>query len=143
MSRYVTRVATSLSPDEAFDYMADLRNFAQWDPGVSSSELPSEGGVALNSTFEVVANGTNLVYVVVEYERPNRVVAEAVTKRLRSYDVITVDPADIGSVVTYDATLELKGIFRVFEPVMRLAFNRIGSKADAGLQRALSGTKVG
>ena len=38
MARYTVSVRTSMSPEEAFDYMADLRNFAEWDPGVVSSE---------------------------------------------------------------------------------------------------------
>ena len=27
MAKFVTRIATPRTPDEAFDYMADLRNF--------------------------------------------------------------------------------------------------------------------
>ena len=34
MARYVTKLRTSRAPDEVFAYMADLRNFAGWDPGV-------------------------------------------------------------------------------------------------------------
>ena len=34
MARYVTKVRTARSADEAFAYMADLRHFAEWDPGV-------------------------------------------------------------------------------------------------------------
>ena len=34
MARYVTTVRTSWAPEVAFGYMADLRNFAEWDPGV-------------------------------------------------------------------------------------------------------------
>ena len=36
MARYMTRVRTDMAPSEAFAYMADLRNFAEWDPGVTS-----------------------------------------------------------------------------------------------------------
>ena len=35
MARYVTTVRTMQTPAEVFAYMADLRNFAQWDPGIS------------------------------------------------------------------------------------------------------------
>ena len=35
MARYITKVRTSRSSADAFGYMADLRNFAEWDPGVS------------------------------------------------------------------------------------------------------------
>ena len=49
----------------------------------------------------------------------------------------TIEPAADGSIVTWDATLELKGIFRVFSPVLALMFDRIGAKAEAGLQSTL------
>ena len=45
MARFVTSVKTSLSQQEAFDYMTDLRNLAEWDPGVSSSEIVGDGEV--------------------------------------------------------------------------------------------------
>ena len=34
MAHYLTKVRTAWSPEKAFTYMADLRNFANWDPGV-------------------------------------------------------------------------------------------------------------
>lgn len=137
MAHFITRVETSLSPEEAFDYMTDLRNFAEWDPGVTSSEKVGAGDVEKGSAFDVVASGTNLTYVLVEYDRPKKAIAEANTARLRSYDIIEIEATDGGSVVTYDATLELKGIFKLFSPVLALMFDRIGAKADEGLQAAL------
>lgn len=143
MARYVTRVKTTMSPEDAFDFMADLRNFEAWDPGVSSSEQVDGDAVGQGATFDVTANGTDLTYVLVEYHRPRRVVAEANTSRLRSYDIIEVEPDGGGAIVTYDATLELKGLFGLAEPIMKLLFRRIGSQADQGLQQALDGEKVG
>ena len=34
MTRYVATIPCSMTPDAAFLYMADLRNFAKWDKGV-------------------------------------------------------------------------------------------------------------
>ncbi len=143
MAQYVTRVKTPLSPEDAFDFMADLRNFETWDPGVSSSEQVDGDAVGQGAKFEVTANATDLTYVLVEYDRPSRVVAEANTPRLRSYDIIEVEPDGDGAIVTYDATLELKGVYGLAEPLMKLLFRRIGRKADRGLQQALDGEKVG
>ena len=38
MARYRKSIQTLLSHAQAFDFMADLRNFESWDPGVSTSE---------------------------------------------------------------------------------------------------------
>jgi carbon monoxide dehydrogenase subunit G len=137
MPQFVTSVKTSMSREEAFDYMTDLRNLPDWDPGVSSAEKIGAGEVEKGSAFDVVASGAKLTYVVIEFDRPARAIVEADGPRLRSYDVITIEPAADGSIVTWDATLELKGIFRAFSPVLALMFDRIGAKAEAGLQSTL------
>jgi hypothetical protein len=137
MPQFVTSVETSLSQEEAFEYMTDLRNLPKWDPGVSSAEKIGAGEVEKGSAFDVVASGAKLTYVVIEFDRPTRAIVEADGPRLRSYDVITIEPAENGSIVTWDATLELKGVFKVFSPALALMFDRIGAKAEAGLQSTL------
>ncbi len=146
MARYTVSVRTSMSPEEAFDYMADLRNFAEWDPGVVSSELVEGDEPALGSVFEVAVNAVGgpmkLRYRIERYERPDVVVAIASNRRLTSDDTITVEAADGGSIVTYDAVLTLNGLFRFADPLLSLAFRRIGDKAAAGLIEALAGERV-
>jgi hypothetical protein len=45
MARYVTTVKTAKTPKQAFAYMADLRNFAEWDPGVKTvKQVEGSGG---------------------------------------------------------------------------------------------------
>ena len=142
MARYVIKIKTPMSVEDTFDFMADMRNFKTWDPGVSSAELVKGDAPRLGAEFDLTANGTDLTYVLVEYDRPSRVVAEANTARLRSYDVIEVVGEGDGSIVTYDAALELKGIFALGEPIMRAIFKRIVRQAEEGLRAALDGTKV-
>ena len=40
MARYTVSIRTDRSPEDAFDYVADLRNFAEWDPGVRQLRAP-------------------------------------------------------------------------------------------------------
>jgi hypothetical protein len=42
-------------------------------------------------------------------------------------------------VVTYDARLGMHGVLRFADPLLALAFARIGDRAAAGLRRALGG----
>ena len=46
MARFVDTVMTSIwSEDDAFSYMSDARNFAEWDPGTSNVEqVRGDGG---------------------------------------------------------------------------------------------------
>ena len=53
------------------------------------------------------------------------------------YDVISIEPSEGVSIVTWDATLTLKGVFKLAAPLLALVFDRIGAKAEEGLQAAL------
>ncbi|HET6865551.1 MAG TPA: hypothetical protein VFH80_06495 [Solirubrobacteraceae bacterium] len=46
-----------------------------------------------------------------------------------SRDRITFESATAGTRVTYDADLALKGLLRIADPALALAFNRIGNPA--------------
>jgi carbon monoxide dehydrogenase subunit G len=147
MARFVTRIHSPLPADEAFAFMADLTNFAQWDPGVSRAEQVEGDGPGPGAAFDVDVDGINgsltLRYKITTYARPNFVVAEARTRLLQSLDRITVVPADAGgSIVTYDAELTLRGVFGLADPLVGIAFDRIGRRAEQGLTRALDGEAI-
>lgn len=142
MAHYVTTIRTEMSADEAFAYMADLENFAEWDPGVTLAEQVAGDGPGLGAEYRVKASGAELVYKVLEYEAPKRLIAEAKTTFFRSYDIIDVVERDDGCDVTYDATLELNGPLGLADFVLGLFFDKIGDKAAAGMVEALDGTKI-
>lgn len=142
MARYVTKVRTARPADEVFAYMADLRNFAEWDPGVKKVvQVQGEGGGPGNE-FDVTVSGTTLRYVTKEHVAPTDLLVVAESATLVSTDRVTVEAVDGGSIVTYDADLQLKGVFKVFSPALSLAFGRIGDRAAAGMRRVLDGTEV-
>lgn len=146
MARYVVNVNTPLTPDEAFAYMADLRHFAEWDPGVRRVEQVAGDGGGADAAFDVDVSTPGrtitLRYEVVTYEPPATVVAVAKNSMLTSRDTITVRPEGAGSIVTYDAELTLNGLLRLADPALALAFKRIGDRAAAGLVSALQGSRV-
>lgn len=146
MARYVTEVATSLPPDAAFAYLADLRHFADWDPGVPRSVQVRGDGPGADAAYDVtvaaVPRDLVLRYEVVEHDPPRTLLVVARNAVFTSRDRITVEADGTGSVVTYDAELRLNGPLGLFDPVLRLAFGRIGDRAAAGLRRALDGTAV-
>jgi hypothetical protein len=142
MAHYVTTIRTSMSSEDAFAYMADLENFAEWDPGVSSASQVAGDGPGLGAAYDVKASGAKLRYEIIEFDSPNRLVAEAKTTFFRSYDIIEIHERSDGCDVTYDATLELNGPFGLLDFGLRLFFDKIGDKAAAGMVTALRGTKI-
>ncbi|MFT4596359.1 MAG: ribosome-associated toxin RatA of RatAB toxin-antitoxin module [Paracrocinitomix sp.] len=142
MARYTTTIASPWNAEDAFDYMADLRNFADWDPGVKASTITSGSEPAVGTAYKVTVALTNLTYVTKEFDHPHRTVAEAKTALFRSYDIIEVTETDDGCEVFYDAKLTLNGPFGLADPLLGLAFGRIGDKAAAGMAAALGGKKI-
>ena len=141
MARYVTTVRSAKTPREAFAYMADLRNFAEWDPGVKAVRQVEGSGGGPDAVFDVtvVAPGPDLTlrYVTEEYDAPHNLLVVARSSVFTSIDRITVEPDGTGSLVTYDADLRLNGVLRVGDLGLRLMFGQIGDRAAAGLRRVL------
>ena len=142
MAKYTVSVESSKSVEEAFAYMADLRNFANWDPGVLTVTQVAGDGAGLGSSFDVVAKsvggGTVLRYETLEYDEPANLLVEARNSKFTSIDRITVVAKDEGSIVTYSAELLLNGCLSPLNPLLGLVFNRIGDRAAAGLRRVLA-----
>ena len=142
MARYVMRVRTEKSAEDAFAFMADLRNFPEWDPGTKSAVQVKGDGPGKGAEYDLQASGATLRYVVQDFDRPDRMVAKARNRWITSVDTITVSSDGTGSIVSYDADLVLNGFLRFADPVLKLAFNRIGGQAADGLVKSLSGTRL-
>lgn len=140
MARYVTTVPTALSPDAAFAFMADVTRFSTWDPGVASAVQVRGDGPGAKAEYDLTIAGSRpmvMRYVVESYEPPRRLKMTSETRWLRSVDEIRVQPHGSGSYVTYDAVLTMRGPLGLFDPLLGLAFQRIGDRAAAGLRRVL------
>jgi uncharacterized protein YndB with AHSA1/START domain len=142
MARYRATVHADGRPEEVFDYLADFSCVAEWDPGVTRASALSEDPRAVGARFSVVSRFLGreipLEYRTVELQRPRRLVVRAETASVVSLDTIELRPAEGGTEVTYDAKLSLKGAYRLAALPIRLAFGRIGDRARAGLQEALT-----
>ena len=144
MARYLVRIRSPKSPDEAFAYMANLENFAEWDPGVTRAEQVEGEGPGPGAAYDVTVKGLRapLRYRTTRFEPPNSIVALAESRFLTSLDTITIESDGEGSIVTYDAKLTLNGPLALADPILGLSFGRIGDRATAGLIRVLDGERL-
>jgi carbon monoxide dehydrogenase subunit G len=145
MAHYISSVATPLSAAAAFAYMSDVTRFAEWDPGIQRAVRVAGSGPGVGAIYDLTVTAgatTTMRYEVKEYEAPHRMLMTSRTTLLTSVDEIRVAPAGAGSIITYDAVLTLNGPLRLFDPLLRRAFQRIGDRAIAGLRRELAGTAV-
>jgi carbon monoxide dehydrogenase subunit G len=144
MARYKASVDTPRPPDEVFAYLSDFSTTAEWDPGVLEAERLGEEPVAEGSEFRLVAEflhrKTPLTYRIVEFDPPSAVTFRGENSSVVSLDRITFEPSDGGTRITYDADLTLKGPLKLADPLLALAFKRVGDRALAGMRKTL-GTK--
>lgn len=142
MARYETTIESRLPAVEAFAYMADFAHARLWDPSVSEAARVDKGPVGVGSGFDLVARfawrDVPLRYTIVSYEPSHQVVLEAHRPGFVSRDTITVEPAEHGSNVHYDAVLAFSGIGRLFDPLMQRIFNHVGAQARTGMIQALN-----
>lgn len=78
MADYRGTVETTKAEEAVFDYIADFRNVAEWDPGtVSISQTAGEGaglGARYRLVTRFVGRSVLLDYETTDFERPGRLV---------------------------------------------------------------------
>ena len=142
MAHYNASLETLLPPAEAFAYLSDFSTTEEWDPGVVEAERHGDGPVAMGTEFRVVAEflgrKSTLVYEVVEFEPGEAVTVRGENATVVSLDRITFERVGAGTRVSYDAELTLKGPLRLADPLLGLAFRRVGDRALNGLRTTLA-----
>ena len=142
MAHYRASIDTQQSREDLFAYLSDFSTTEEWDPGVVEAERLNDQAVGEGTEFRLVAEflgrKNELTYRIVEYDPPHAVTVLGENATVISRDKITFDPTAGGTRVTYDADLALKGPLRIADPLLALAFNRVGDRALAGLRRTLA-----
>jgi carbon monoxide dehydrogenase subunit G len=138
MAHYQATVDTPRPPAQAFAYLSDFTTAAEWDPGTVESQRLGEGPIREGTEFLLVAaflgRKTTLTYRIVEYQPPHAVTFRGENSTVVSLDRITFQPSDGGTRILYNADLTLKGPLKLADPLLALAFNRVGDHAVAGLR---------
>lgn len=146
MATYVTTIRTPRPADAAFAYMADLRNFEEWDPGVRSSVQVVGDGPGPDAEYDVTVDAPGraltLRYRVISHVPPRSITVTASSRMLTSSDRIDVTPDGDGCRVRYHAELTLNGPLGVFDAFLKGPFRKIGERANRGLMRALDGEQA-
>ena len=142
MARYLATVESRSPAAETFGYLAAFSNAADWDPGVLAGGQPDPGPVRAGSRFRLVVPflgvRMSLTFEVIRFVPDREVLLLATNALLRSTDRIVVTGAADGSTVSYDAEVQLRGLLRVLDPLLRPGFRTVAERAAAGLAGALS-----
>jgi carbon monoxide dehydrogenase subunit G len=143
---YIAKIRTDKPPIDCFAYLADLRNFADWDPGVVEVTQTRGSRPGVDARYDVtVLNGRRrmtLGYRTNDFDPPSRLQVTGTTMLLTSIDTVTVERQAEGTLVTYEARLRLRFPLSLADPLLSRAFRKIGDRAAAGLEAALDGVMV-
>ena len=140
MAHAVEKVTTSWSPAEALAYMADFSHTVEWDPGVIEAHRLDDGEIGKGSAFilTVRAAGRRLPmrYEITEF-CADRVTFAARMATLASTDTVAVAALGGTTEVTYDARINFRGLLRLADPLLALAFRGVAKRAIRGLGERL------
>ena len=143
MARYVTTVPSSKTPEEAFAYMSDVRNFTQWDRGIKKIDQVVGDGAGVGSVYNITVKGLGgkdsvFRYVTLECDVPTNFLVKGKNVIFTSVDRITVTPTATGCNVTYDAVLTANLIVWPMNIWLGRIFDKVGASATRGMTKALA-----
>ena len=135
------RIETALPLDDAFAFVADFANSAQWDPGVASAERPDAGPLGVGASYRLgIRRGDRVVpmdYRVTAFEPLRRVVLAGRGSGVDAEDEIVFEATPTGTRIDYTADIRLRGVMRLATPFAGGALARIARDARDGMQREL------
>jgi hypothetical protein len=143
MAHYVATVPSTKSAEDAFTYMSDLRNFAEWDRGIKKVVQVKGDGPGLGTVYDITVRGkggkdSSLRYETLEFEAPRTMLVKGRNSKLTSIDRITVVPTTTGCDVIYDAVLNFNWYLAPMNFALNKVFNKVGDAAIVGLRKVLA-----
>ncbi len=125
---------------EVFAYLSDFTNTEEWDAGtVRTVRTEGDGGVGtvyLN-TSKFLGREVVVEYVVQRLV-PGKVFAlRGENSSTVAHDTMTFREVDGGTLVTYTATFDFKGVLKLVAPLTRPMFNKLFDDGARGIKQAL------
>jgi carbon monoxide dehydrogenase subunit G len=140
MTRLHERIGTTLPADDAFAYLSDFANAAEWDPGVATAVRIGGPELGVGTRYRLgIRRGDRILpmeYRITSLE-PHRVVLSGEGRGVRATDEIRVEPSATGSIVDYTADIRLTGVLRFAQPFLGRLFRGIAEGAAEGIRSTL------
>ena len=128
-------------PRQVIDYLKDFSNAVEWDPGTQQCTRNDNGpigeGASWHNVSKIMGRETELTYTL-ETLSDSNLVFVGKNKSATSTEKIYVDATDTGSVITYRNELEMHGLIALFNPVLKLYFEKLANDTEKQLSAALN-----
>ncbi|MEZ5167408.1 MAG: SRPBCC family protein [Acidimicrobiales bacterium] len=140
MASYASTINVAASPEEAFEFLRDPANRAEWDPSVRHVTPIDHAAARVGDRYEVTVGfygkAIDAVYEIAELEAPDRIVFSTDGK-VKGRDVIEITPRDGGASITLDLRVQMKGAARLLDRGLQVAFAGIGENAANAMKARL------
>ncbi len=128
-------------PDQVIDYLKDFGNAVEWDPGTQQCTRTYSGpigeGASWHNVSRILGVTAELTYTLESLGSSNLVLVGK-NKSSTSTEKIYVDAANTGSVITYRNELEMHGPIALFNPVLKLYFEKLANYTEKQLTSVLN-----
>jgi len=128
-------------PHQVIDYLKDFSNAVEWDPGTQRCTRNDGGpigeGASWHNVSKIMGRTTELTYTL-ETLSDSNLVFVGKNKSATSTEKIYVDATDAGSVITYRNELEMHGLIALFNPVLKLYFEKLANDTEKQLSSVLN-----
>jgi len=113
MTPITASIEISRPPQDVFDYVNDLDRHTEWQSGLVSVEVESEGptqkGTRARETRKVPGGKQSYQYEITEYDPPRVAGFQVLTGPVRPHGRVTLTPLDDGKRTRVDFTIEFAG----------------------------------
>ena len=136
-------ITINRTPEDVFAYFADFRNWSAWQDSTEEMVQTSEGPLGVGSTFRVKVKMLPLWKAtifghVTGYESPNKMAMETgVGSPFSATGSYSFEPIEGGTKLTFDATMSMKGLLKILEPLMRSTFRKQSASETRKLKQVL------
>lgn len=128
---------------EVFAYVSDFATCEQWDPGVSSARRLTGGRIGVGARYRVVCTvgpaRLPLTYRITEWEDDSKVVLRGECPFFTVTDTIIFTATEEGTELDYTAAFVFKKGLAQLASKFESGMIKMGQRAVAGLEQALSG----
>jgi carbon monoxide dehydrogenase subunit G len=139
MAHYSATINVDATPEDAFAYLSDPLNRAEWDPSVRRVEA---SGDLFDVTVGFYGKAIEATYRVEDLVEPTRIVFETDGRvkgrdKVKGRDTIEIVARDGGSSITIELEVQMKGAARLLDRGLQVAFAGIGDNVATELKKRL------
>lgn len=113
----------AVSPQFAFDWVVDVDNLPRWQSGVFESRVqtppPAHVGTRFTETLKLMGFSLTSECEVVELKSPSAYGFNASGRQMNYQSRFSFVPTDTGTRVTLTATIAMRGLWKLLEPMVR------------------------